>query len=126
MTREEYHAQAAAAMTERVLQRDVMHLARAFHWWAYHTWISARSQPGFPDLVLVSAQQQRVLYRELKRQSGQLTPAQRAWLDELAAAGADTGIWRPLDLVEGRIEADLRGHPISASTPPTTEGDTPT
>lgn len=59
---------------------------------------------GFPDLSLFGP---RVLYRELKRELGKLTPEQQEWRDILLAAGADWAIWRPSDLRMGRIEREL-------------------
>jgi len=47
-----------------------------------------------------------VLFRELKTDAGRLTPQQAQVLDELAAAGADAGVWRPRDF--GRIKEELR------------------
>ena len=108
MNRVEYHTQAAAAMTERDLQGQVVKAAEALGWLCYHTWLSARSQAGFPDLVLVHPRQRRALYRELKRQAKSPTAAQQGWLDALTAAGQDAGVWRPLDWLEGRIQATLR------------------
>lgn len=99
----------ARAMTEAQLQRQVIDMAR-FHGFSlvYHTHDSRRSNPGFPDLVMVSRRQRRVLYRELKRHGGRVTPEQQAWIDALAEAGQDACIWRPGDLYAGRVEASLR------------------
>lgn len=38
---------------ERDFQAAVMELARLLGWRVYHTWDSRKSEPGFPDLVLV-------------------------------------------------------------------------
>ena len=40
-------------MTEADLQRSIIIAAREFQWLAYATYRSMRSEPGFPDLVLV-------------------------------------------------------------------------
>ena len=71
----------------------------------YHTHDSRRSPSGFPDLVCVGPRG--VLFRELKTQRGKVSAPQREWLDALAAAGADADIWRPSDLLSGRIAAEL-------------------
>lgn len=98
------------AMSERAFQQGVLKLAR-FHGFAlaYHTHDSRRSAPGFPDLVLVNPRTGRVLWRELKTNKGRVSPEQRAWLDGLASAGQDAGVWRPDDLESGLVIADLRG-----------------
>jgi hypothetical protein len=98
------------AMTEAQLQTQVIDMAR-FHGFdfAYHTHDSRRSAAGFPDLVLVSIRQGRVLFRELKREKGRVTPAQQQWLDALTATGQDACVWRPRDLFSGAVEASLKG-----------------
>jgi hypothetical protein len=95
-------------MTEAQLLAAVRHLARLTGWLAYHTHDSRRSEPGFPDLVLVSARRQRVIYAELKTDTGRTTPEQDQWLAALAAAGQETALWRPADLPHD-IPAILRG-----------------
>jgi ABC-type taurine transport system ATPase subunit len=97
------------AMTERQLQTQVIDMAR-FHGFEriYHTHDSRRSEAGFPDLVMVSTRQARVLYRELKRHGGRVSPEQKQWIDALRAAGADACVWTPTHLYSGEIEASLR------------------
>ena len=48
----------------------VVDLARTLGWRVYHTYDSRRSQPGFPDLVLV---RERILFLELKSETGKLS-----------------------------------------------------
>jgi hypothetical protein len=48
-----------------------------------------------------------VLFRELKTQRGRVTAEQREWLHALLAAGQDAGVWRPEDLLSGRIQREL-------------------
>lgn len=97
------------AMTEKQLQKAVLQLAGILGWRTYHTYDSRRSQPGFPDLVMLKAR--RTLYVELKTERGRVRPEQRAWLDELAAAGNEVYLWRPVDWSAGIVEAVLRGIP---------------
>lgn len=102
-------AQGVLAMYEKPFQTRVIQLAK-FHGFelVYHTHNSQRSVPGFPDLVMVSTRSKRVLYRELKRTVGKVTGDQQSWLDALAVAGQDAGVWRPADLLNGRIVSELR------------------
>ncbi len=95
----------ARAMTEAELQACVENAARYRGWRTYHTHDSRRSQPGFPDLVLVFGS--RILFRELKTMTGRLRPEQDAWLRDLKTAGADTDIWRPIHWLDGTVERDL-------------------
>lgn len=98
----------ALAWKEVAFQRSVIHLATSLGWRHYHTHRSDRSPAGFPDLVLVHAERGRVLYRELKTETGRVRPEQTAWLDDLTAAGQDATIWRPRHWVDRTIEQELR------------------
>jgi hypothetical protein len=91
--------------TESTFMAQVVQVCKLHHLLTYHTYRSDRSEPGFPDLVIVG--RGGVLFRELKTAKGRLTDAQRTWLDRLSAAGADADVWRPTDLTSGRIAAEL-------------------
>lgn len=60
---------------------------------------------GWPDLVLVGPLG--VLFRELKAARGRVSRDQAEWMLALARVGEDVGVWRPYDLVDGRVEAEL-------------------
>lgn len=85
---------AVPELTERQWQTKVVEAARALGWWSYHTHNSQRSDPGFPDLVLV---RERVVYAELKREKGRTTKTQDQVLDLLRHAGQEVHVWRPSD-----------------------------
>lgn len=56
---------------------------------------------GWPDIVLA---RERVVFAELKSDTGQLRLNQVQWLDALTEAGAECYLWKPDDLPEiGRI-----------------------
>ena len=105
-------AQGVMSMLEKPFQTRVIQLAK-FHGWShvYHVFDSRRSAPGFPDLVMVSTRLERTMFRELKTSKGRVTVDQQAWLDALGKAGQDVGVWRPADLLSGRIVAELRDAP---------------
>ena len=84
-------------LTEAAFQRQVLDLAKLCGYRAYHTHDSRRSQPGFPDLVLVNPRRKHTLFVELKTDVGRVTDAQQAWLDDLRRAGAFAYVWRPTD-----------------------------
>ncbi|MCM1011913.1 VRR-NUC domain-containing protein [Brevibacterium sp. XM4083] len=109
MKLDDYRALRAKGMTERQLQDQIVELAKRMGWLVYHTYDSRRSEPGFPDLVLVHPKQMRQLWRELKSETGETTSAQKVWLSALLLVGDDVDIWRPRDWVSGRIERELRG-----------------
>jgi hypothetical protein len=106
-TQSEYQAACAAVMPEKDLLASVREMAVTLGFLVYHTHDSRRSEGGFPDLAIVS--HGRLLMRELKRQSGRVTPEQKAWLAALADAGVDAGVWRPADLLSGQILDELKG-----------------
>jgi hypothetical protein len=92
-------------------QTDCIRLAHIFGWKVAHFRPARTSQgwrtpvqadgKGFPDLVLV---RERVIFAELKADSGKLSDDQQRWLDWLHAAGAEVHVWRPRDLeAVGRI-----------------------
>lgn len=106
MKTDEYAARMAADMTENALQAAVLNFARQLGWMSYHTHDSRRSQPGFPDLVLVRGH--RVLWRELKTQTGRLRPDQTRWITALELAGQDAAVWRPIDWFNDHISDELQ------------------
>ncbi|MEU3455621.1 hypothetical protein ABZ671_18770 [Micromonospora sp. NPDC006766] len=59
---------------------------------------------GWLDLVIVGSE---VLYRETKSTNGRVEPDQQVWMDALAAAGQNVGVWRPIDLLNGTIGREL-------------------
>ena len=85
-------------MTEKAFQSEVVKFAHLMGWLVYHTYDSRRSAPGFPDLVLVKGE--RILYRELKTETGKLTDAQTLWGKKLREAGGNWTVWRPSQLDE--------------------------
>jgi hypothetical protein len=87
------------------LNAHVRRLMKDLGLMGYHTLRSLGSEPGYPDWTICGPQG--VLFRELKRQGKNPTPAQRQWLDALAATGQDVGVWRPEDLLSGRIAREL-------------------
>ena len=119
MDADAYRLAVARDMSEAVFQGKVIDLARGLGWKHYHP---PRNKPdpkdrrirnvvsGWPDLVLVHREQARILFRELKRQREKPREDQEEWLELLRiACHADEAadVWRPLDLLEGRIERDL-------------------
>lgn len=99
--------------SEVTFQNNVIRLAKSLGYGLiYHTHDSRRSQPGFPDLVMVNVRSRRMLIRELKATKGRVSPAQKEWAEGFLAVGADFGFWRPEDWVSGRIQRELQegGH----------------
>ena len=81
---------------EKDFLQSVRELARNCGWATYHTHRSDRSEPGFPDLVL--CRPPRVVFAELKNETGRVSDYQQYWLDNLRRCeGVDVFLWRPSD-----------------------------
>ena len=101
--------------TEKQFTAAVIKLAEAFNWRVMHirpamtargSWITpmqGKGSKGWPDLVLV---RDRVVFAELKTNTGRLTKEQKEWDAALQIAGAEVYIWRPKQWAE--IERVLR------------------
>jgi hypothetical protein len=85
---------ALPAISENMFMQQVIDYARSRGWKVYHVFDSRRSEPGFPDLLLV---RRRLVMAELKTQTGKLTRAQREWLEALRQCGIAVYTWRPSD-----------------------------
>lgn len=91
MTTSTRPASTAAAIppeSEAQFQAAVIKLAKVLGYRVYHTYDSRRSEPGFPDLVLVK--QRRILFLECKRQGGRATRAQKEWMTALNGCQTET------------------------------------
>lgn len=102
-------------ITERDWQSEVIEIAGAGGWMHYHTHDSRKSARGFPDLVFV---RERVVYAELKSETGKPSDDQVRWLHALAAAGQEVYLWRPRD--RATVDRTLLT-PRGAWRPPTFE-----
>lgn len=96
----------ALLMSEKQLQENVIELAKRLGLLVYHPYDSRKSEPGFPDLTIVG--KRRVLFIELKRQSGKLTKEQQLWREAIERTSErgrhDYYTWRPADWTSGVIE----------------------
>jgi len=54
-----------------------------------------RNEAGLPDLILI--RRPRLIFAELKRDGEYPTPAQQAWLNDLAACDQEAFCWHPAD-----------------------------
>jgi len=92
-------------MSEADLERAVKGLIATYRLLGYHPYDSRRSTPGFPDWVVVGPGG--CVFRELKSETGLLSGMQKRCLYALTAAGVDASVWRPRDLVSGRVVREL-------------------
>lgn len=106
----------ARGMSEATLQINILGFAvESLGYLAYHTYDSRRSQPGFPDLVLVHSRQQRLIFAELKKETGRQSNEQKLWEGHLrvirSAVPLEFYLWRPTDWLSGRIGQILQRRP---------------
>jgi hypothetical protein len=91
----------AGELTEEQWQQRVTTFATLNGWRSYHTYDSRRSDPGFPNLVMI--RDGVLIVAELKTDKGKVTKAQMEWLALFASVGLRTNaevgayIWRPRD-----------------------------
>jgi hypothetical protein len=96
-----------AQVTEQELQAFVVRTARLLGWRVFHPKFSIGSDSGYPDLTLISPDQQRAVWMELKREgrwptrtrvvNGRLRHGQDAWLLQLLEAGQEAYLIWPSD-----------------------------
>jgi hypothetical protein len=83
-------------VSERQFQARVEAYAKLCGWLTFHATISQFSTPGWPDLAMT--RHGRLVFAELKSETGRLSPAQRQWLEHLELVPcAEVHTWRPGD-----------------------------
>lgn len=97
--------QIAETMSEDDLMDHVRTICRQLKLLAYHTYDSRKSPPGYPDWHIVG--RNGAIFRECKTETGKTTAEQDEWLDALRGIGQDADVWRPSDLISGRIQREL-------------------
>jgi hypothetical protein len=114
MTIEEYRGYAERATSERDFQDIVRGFATIMGWGPiYHTHNSQRSDPGFPDLVML--RDDVLLFIELKTQKGKVRTEQESWGQALVQVegavpwNVKYRIWRPSDW-DQIVETLARSH----------------
>jgi hypothetical protein len=112
----------AVKMSEYQLLSAVVQTAHTFGWLVHHDrpamtekgWRTpVQGDIGYPDLTL--ARRGRVLFVELKTDTGKLTEGQYGWLAALTdddnpfgSGHPTTQVWRPADWMSGRIVDRLK------------------
>jgi hypothetical protein len=93
-------------MTESQLDRAIADICALLNVWRFHVYDSRRSPSGWPDLALIG--RGRIIFRELKTDAGRISETQAKVGELLTQAGQSWDVWRPADLMSGRILAELR------------------
>lgn len=84
-------------MDETQFRAELLKLAGMLGWLCYFTYRSKRSPKGYPDLTLC---RERVIFAELKSDTGRHRYDQKRWLEALRKAKQEVYTWRPRDLQE--------------------------
>lgn len=106
-------ARTEARQQERAFLEEIRTQARALGWETYHAFDSRKSEPGWPDLVLVHRRFKMVIFAELKTATGRVSNEQQRWMWALEAIAAEAPgvvyaeVWRPAD--RARINRLLAG-----------------
>lgn len=79
-------------VTEKAYMQQIIDLARKCGYYCYHCHDSRRSMPGFPDLMIIA---DRIIFLEVKTETGKLSPEQRAVIHRLRSAGCLAMVVRP-------------------------------
>lgn len=87
------------------LQAHVCKMADDLGLYWHHQRNSVGSKRGWPDLTILGPAGG--LFRELKSETGTLSVDQRRVGSKLIRAGFDWSTWRPRDLLDGTIAAQL-------------------
>ena len=91
---------ALAAITEADFQATVRELAELYGWTVFGTWNSKHSPAGEPDLRMVHPEWRRMIWAELKTETGELSRTQEDALRILARARQEWYLWRPRHMDE--------------------------
>lgn len=104
-------ASGVPGLSEKQFQQQVTDLCGWLGLRYYHTYDSRRSNPGFPDLLIVGS---RTIFVELKSESGRMSRAQREWMEALDASGQEGHVWRPSDFdTVVRVLRELAHWPVA-------------
>jgi hypothetical protein len=82
-----------ANLTEAQWQAQVIDYAHLRGFRVIHNTDSRRTQPGVPDLMLIKPP--RLLFVELKSETGKVRPEQRQMISDLRACGQLAAVYRP-------------------------------
>lgn len=84
------------SLREKHFQQQVLDLARMYGWLAFHDYDSRMNARGFLDTVLLKPG--RLIFAELKSETGTLRPEQKQWMQWLATCPCvEVYLWRPGD-----------------------------
>ena len=99
------HQPGERSMRAAELYAAVIRLTEVRELWVMHVPASATLARGWPDLTILGPRG--VIFRKLLDEHGQLARDPSIVLDILQRSGINAGLWRPEQLHDGTIEAEL-------------------
>lgn len=85
-------------VSEATMQDKLRGGARGLGYLYYHTHMSKRSDPGWPDTAIVRPDGGALYLWEVKRADGEVSTAQQRWLDALTrVTHVEAGVYYPAD-----------------------------
>lgn len=93
-------------MTEAEFEDEVRRLCARLGITRFHVPDSRGMARGLPDEIIIG--KKGLLWRELKLAGTEPSSEQRRIAWKLKALGEDYAIWRPADLLSGKIERELK------------------
>jgi hypothetical protein len=82
---------------EKDFDRELVKYAEGLGWHSWHCYNARKSAAGWPDRVFV---RERIIFAELKSETGMVEPEQEVWLQRLRDAGGEVYVWKPSDWPE--------------------------
>jgi hypothetical protein len=87
--------QAPEELSEKQWSQQFKGLFTVLGWVGYHPYLSIHSERGWPDWSLVHLTTKRLIFVELKKESGKLSDSQIRWRDLLEATGQEWYCLKP-------------------------------
>jgi len=99
------HLPGERSMRAAELYAAVMRLTEVRELWVMHVPASATLARGWPDLTILGPRG--CIFRKLLDEHGMLHPNSATVLNRLRRSGINADVWRPAQLHDGTIEAEL-------------------
>jgi hypothetical protein len=87
----------AETVAEKDFQDAVCRLADESGWEWFHPRNNRENKDGYVDLTLFHPVRRRIVFAELKTETGRRSAAQDNWAETIAESGGEYWLWRPSD-----------------------------
>ena len=84
--------------THDSFQKEIVKVAKLYHWKVQYFWRNFHSPKGWLDLVLTKPENGRLIFAEIKIPPDDLKPEQQEWIDIWKQyKSVEVYVWRPDD-----------------------------